>query len=365
MESALSAINKALSELAEKESPSELTKAEIPSISRSKPWLWLVGGFSLSLAVGGWAVSQGPAPIEEIATVSSSTTNMENVPPLPVVEVSQSPTNKTTPQLNDVVYTQRIEKPKVKVALSAAKSTPEVDDYVPRNEVSSTVEQPVLLASLSNNVTNSSNVEQEHSMRIEQVELTHQELAEKALARADKAMDANDMKTALSSFNEALRYQPTNLEARQKLAALYFGKGDTRKAYEILQAGISLDTNNQSLRLALSKLLVKADQPEAALSPLVHLPPAPSRDYLAMRAALAQKQKQNQIALESYQLLTQREPDNARWWLGLGIQQERALDFSAAIVAYQQALRKVGISNQSQAFIRDRLNILKQLENAQ
>ncbi len=97
----------------------------------------------------------------------------------------------------------------------------------------------------------------------------------------------------------------------------------------------------------------------------MHLPPAPSRDYLAMRAALAQKQKQNQIALESYQQLTQREPDNARWWLGLGIQQERALDFSAAIVAYQQALGKVGISNQSQAFIRDRLNILKQLENAQ
>ncbi len=84
-----------------------------------------------------------------------------------------------------------------------------------------------------------------------------------------------------------------------------------------------------------------------------------------MRAALAQKQKQNDIALESYQLLTQREPENARWWLGLAIQQERTLSFTSAIASYQQALGKVGISNQSQAFIRDRLNILKQLENAQ
>ncbi|MHC6800858.1 MSHA biogenesis protein MshN, partial [Vibrio antiquarius] len=41
------------------------------------------------------------------------------------------------------------------------------------------------------------------------------------------------------------------------------------------------------------------------------------------------------------------------------------LTFTAAINSYNQALGKVGISNQSQAFIRDRLSILKQLENAQ
>ncbi|MDW2150462.1 MSHA biogenesis protein MshN, partial [Vibrio sp. 378] len=199
----------------------------------------------------------------------------------------------------------------------------------------------------------------------EQVELSHRQLSLKAISRAEKAIDANDMETALSAYTEALRYEPSNIETRQKLAALYFGKGDTRKSYEILQEGINLDKDNQPLRLALSKLLVKANQPSAALSPLVHLPPMPSRDYLAMRAALAQKQKQNDIALESYQLLTQREPDNARWWLGLAIQQERALTFTAAINSYNEALGKVGISNQSQAFIRDRLTILKQLESAQ
>lgn len=361
----MSAINKALSELAEKESPSALTKAEIPSITRSKPWLWLVGGFSLSLAVGGWAVSQGPAPMEDITSSSNISMNTVSVETSPIMAVKHSPTSKVTPQLDNVVYTQRIEKPKVTVELPVTKSTPQADQFTAKAEVNRSVEQPMLLASVNQNVNSSPNVSQDSSMHIEQVELTHQQLAEKALARADKAMDANDMKTALSAFDEALRYQPTNLEARQKLAALYFGKGDTRKAYEILQSGIALDTNNQSLRLALSKLLMKADQAEAALSPLVHLPPAPNREYLAMRAALAQKQKQNEIALESYQLLTQREPENARWWLGLAIQQERALAFTPAIDSYKQALGKVGISNQSQAFIRDRLNILKQLESAQ
>ncbi|HCE2431317.1 tetratricopeptide repeat protein [Vibrio parahaemolyticus] len=358
----MSAINKALSELAEKTSPSELTRAEIPNVSRSKPWLWLVAGFLLSLAVGGWAVSQGPVPSDEItsfqpsATQPSDTTNADRL--------ASSPTNKMTPETSNVVYSKPVEKPQAVAALP----TPQPNEGVfgSRADADMSSDAPMLIAQVANAPSNTTtNLVEESSMRIEQVELSHRQLSLKAISRAEKAIDANDMETALSAYTEALRYEPSNIETRQKLAALYFGKGDTRKSYEILQEGINLDKDNQPLRLALSKLLVKANQPSAALSPLVHLPPMPSRDYLAMRAALAQKQKQNDIALESYQLLTQREPDNARWWLGLAIQQERALTFTAAINSYNEALGKVGISNQSQAFIRDRLTILKQLESAQ
>ncbi|MGR5133979.1 tetratricopeptide repeat protein [Vibrio alfacsensis] len=373
MESALSAINKALSELAEKESPSALIKAEVPCVSKSKPWLWLIGGFSLSLAVGGWAVSQGPSFAEQerisAPTLAVKAQQPVNVPVATSIKVSDSPTSKVTPELDKVVYTKRVEPPLPEVKVEDVHQKPLADKALHDTELRR-VTPPVLLAKVAAapsapSVSGLSTSVPASSMRIEQVELTPQQLTEKALVRADKAMDANDMKSALAAFNEALRYQPTNVEARQKLAALYFGKGDTREAYDILQAGINLDRNNQVLRLALSKLLVKAEQPEAALSPLVHLPPVPSRDYLAMRAALAQKQKQNEIALESYQLLTSREPENARWWLGLAIQQERALAFKSAIDSYQQALGKVGISNQSQAFIRDRLKLLQQLESAQ
>ncbi|HCM0829536.1 TPA: MSHA biogenesis protein MshN [Vibrio parahaemolyticus] len=355
----MSAINKALSELAEKTSPSELTRAEIPNVSRSKPWLWLVAGFSLSLAVGGWAVSQGPAPSDEITSFQPSATQ-----PLDTTNadrLASSPTNKMTPETSNVVYSKPVEKSQAVAALP----TPQPSEGS-RADADMSSDAPMLIAQVANAPSNTTtNLVEESSMRIEQVELSHRQLSLKAISRAEKAIDANDMETALSAYTEALRYEPSNIETRQKLAALYFGKGDTRKSYEILQEGINLDKDNQPLRLALSKLLVKANQPSAALSPLVHLPPIPSRDYLAMRAALAQKQKQNDIALESYQLLTQREPDNARWWLGLAIQQERALTFTAAINSYNEALGKVGISNQSQAFIRDRLTILKQLESAQ
>ncbi|HHF2873589.1 TPA: tetratricopeptide repeat protein [Vibrio diabolicus] len=364
----MSAINKALSELAEKTSPSELTRADIPNVSRSKPWLWLVAGFSLSLAVGGWAVSRGPIPSGELSSAQTETMPLSSVNASSITssERTHSPTSKMTPETAHVVYTKPVTQPAAQQL-----HMPEADRFTPRAEVNTVSEDTVLLAQVatmpndeqSNHVTRTT--ADNSSMRIEQVELTHRQLSLKAVSRAEKALDANDMQTALSAYAEALRYEPMNADTRQKLSALYFGKGDTRKAYEIIQEGINLDTNNQVLRLALSKLLVKANQPEAALSPLVHLPPMSSRDYLAMRAALAQKHKQNDIALESYQLLTQREPENARWWLGLAIQQERALTFTAAINSYNQALGKVGISNQSQAFIRDRLSILKQLENAQ
>ncbi|MGR4990682.1 tetratricopeptide repeat protein [Vibrio rotiferianus] len=337
MEPILSAINKALSELAEKEHKPELSRAEVPVVAKRKPWLWLIAGFSMSLAIGGWAVSQAPTPdnVNEVALAGADIVakKVANVD-------ASSPTTKTTPQLQQVVATKNIEVAHVRSNQSIA--------------------EPATLHSEPLEV-----VDEASSMYIEQVELSHQQLADKAMNRAGKAMDSNDMQEAMTAYAEALRYEPSNIEARQKLAALYFGKSDTRKAYEILQAGIKLDNDNQPLRLALSKLLVKANQPEAALSPLVFMPDNPTRDYLAMRAALAQKQKQTEFALESYQLLTQREPENARWWLGLAIQQERKVQIKAAVYSYQQALGKVGVSNQSQAFIRDRLSILKQLEGAE
>lgn len=238
---------------------------------------------------------------------------------------------------------------------------------VPKAEV----EQPIYVASVAKedskplpNDSKASGDSENSGIMIEQVELTSEQLSINAQGRAQKALDANDLAGALKGYNEALRYAPRNEDVRQKLAILYFGKGDTRKAYELYQSGIKLNNNSEKLRLGLSKLLVKADQSEAALSPLIHLPPNPTQDYLAMRAALSQKSQQEEIALESYQKLVEIDSDNARWWLGLAIQQERQLDFTAAKQSYQGALVRVGISSQSQSFVRDRLKIINALEES-
>ncbi|HFQ5304315.1 TPA: tetratricopeptide repeat protein [Vibrio vulnificus] len=349
----MSEINKALAELAsQKSQPAQLQRAELPKVTSVKPIVWIATGFGLSLAVGGWAITQS-APVSQNYSEPVTTTVVTVAE-----ETLRSPTQKTpsegaqsvTVSQPNIVTTARVEK-----ATSVAPSSVKPATAPSKSETTLVAKAPA--------AQNTPAVE--NSMLVEQVELTQEQLAEKAIGRAEKALDANNLQNALSAYSDALRHTPNNEVVRQKLAALYFGKGDSRKAYELLQAGIALNPEGETLRIALSKMLIKANQNEAALTPLVALYDDSGKEYLAMRAALAQKIKKDDIALESYQRLSQMDSENARWWLGLAIQQERALDFKSAQVSYQAALSKVGISNQSQRFIKDRLALLQNLESAQ
>lgn len=379
----MSVINNALSELAKKKSTTSIEAAVVPKVRSRSPLVWIAAGFTLSLAMGGWAISQGPSVDRSISTrdsqtqvaLSDSSVDVQNV----ATQAILPPTKKL---VTLELVNHSVEKAATVNSVQAKAVSFDVADthqatqrqtaLKPLNASKANkpaIPKPVYVASVAKN--NSTSIPSEHEgsdgsensgMLIEQVNLTHEQLSHNAQGRAQKALDANDLTGALKGYAEALRYTPQNEDVRQKLAILYFGKGDTRKAYELFQSGIKLNTNSEKLRLGLSKLLVKANQAEAALSPLVHLPPNPTQDYLAMRAALSQKSQQEEIALESYQKLVEINSDNARWWLGLAIQQERQLDLTAAKQSYQSALTRVGISSQSQNFVRDRLKIIDALE---
>ncbi|MGB2147848.1 MAG: tetratricopeptide repeat protein [Vibrio toranzoniae] len=384
----MSVINNALSELAKKKSTTSIEAAVVPKVRSRSPLVWIAAGFTLSLAMGGWAISQGPSVDRSISTrdsqiqvaLSDSSVDVQNT----ATQAILSPTKKlvTLDLVNhsaekaatvNSVQTKAVSFDVADTAQTTQHQTLQRQTALKPLNASKTnkpaIPKPVYVASVAKNNSTPISSEAEGSdsaensgMLIEQVNLTHEQLSKNAQGRAQKALDANDLTGALKGYAEALRYTPQNEDVRQKLAILYFGKGDTRKAYELFQSGIKLNTNSEKLRLGLSKLLVKANQAEAALSPLVHLPPNPTQDYLAMRAALSQKSQQEDIALESYQKLVEIDSDNARWWLGLAIQQERQLDLTAAKQSYQGALTRVGISSQSQSFVRDRLNILTVLE---
>ncbi|ARP39361.1 tetratricopeptide repeat protein [Vibrio syngnathi] len=380
----MSVINSALSELAKKKSATSIEAAVVPKVKTRSPLVWVVAGFTLSLAMGGWAISQGPTVDNSISTrdiqvsvIDSSEGNLEGSSEAAVTQPVSSPTKKlvTLDSANLSAYNTAILKSAQAKSDSVIVSTPLATKPQVNSKSQGTpkakVAKPMLVASVAkkdrapvSNQPETSGDSENSGMLIEQVELTPEQLSVNAQGRAQKALDANDLTGALKGYTEALRYTPRNEDVRQKLAILYFGKGDTRKAYELFQSGIKLNINSEKLRLGLSKLLVKANQAEAALSPLIHLPPSPTQDYLAMRAALSQKSQQEDIALESYQKLTEVDSENARWWLGLAIQQERQLDFTAAKQSYQGALVRVGISSQSQGFVRDRLKILNALEES-
>ncbi len=380
----MSVINNALSELANKNKTeaSPLTRAEIPPVRRSGKLAWALGGGALSLCLGGWAVSQ------QAELVASS---------VPVTQITQpvqaeSPTQKVAEQADITIYAEKNTSYVEKNTAYAEKTKAYAEEDTAPATVKPrrTVSEPVTLAraaaaesGLNGSQTDAqirteTQVQTEAQlqaaepvqtetavssgeMAIRQVKLTPEQLAQNAIQRAEKALDANKLNDAMDAYKSALRYQPDNDTVRQKLAALYYGKKDARNAVSLLQQGIKRNKDSQTLRLALSRLLLKEKQTEAALTPLVYLPQQPEADYLAMRAALAEQNKKGELALESYQLLVQMEEENARWWLGLAIQQERRLMYAEAKRAYENALSRVGVSNKTQTFIRDRLSLLEQL----
>ncbi|MEZ8194855.1 tetratricopeptide repeat protein [Vibrio cortegadensis] len=388
----MSAMNNALSELANKDQSlsAPIEKAQVNKVKSRSPIVWVALGFSLSLAVGGWAVSQQ----SDMIVTSENTVNLRDdsksgkesdirtLAEKKVADKKESDFTPVTPEktiqavtifepVNDVkkksvsvspqkpIHVAKINQPQSVKSQSAKVQL--VNSQIAERKSS----QPTR-AVKANESTKETNVKTAptSAMVVEQVELTPEALAQNALSRAKKSLDSNDMNGALSNYSEVLRYTPKNEVARQKLAALYYGKGDARKAYDILQYGIKLSPDSEDLRLGLSKLLIKEKQPDVALSPLIHLPPNPSIRYLAMRAALGQKSKQSEVTLESYQQLVGLDPENGRWWLGLAIQQERNMDFDSAFNSYQQALSLIGISKQSQNFVRDRMKVLRTIQES-
>ncbi len=365
----MSKMNRALADLARPAPHTANVKpAKVDELPSAHPWIWLLAGVAISLGIGSWAMSGNHSAVIPVQPNGHSAA-LVSAPS----ELLVSPTSKLAPGNSDALVLASLSQPPDSANVSAPQKRPVSDTLQDTVSVSDkSVKGSAVQAVATENSAKTSDAPAPQSqpardntrtsdMVIEQVSLTPEQLAEQALGMADKALDADDLNGALSGYNQVLRYDPRNESARQKLAALYYGKGDTRKAFDVLQEGIRLHPSGEILRLTLSKLLIKAKQQQAALSPLVYLPSQPSRDYLAMRAALAQKNKRSELALESYQQLTKLDTDNARWWLGLGIEQERMANLPQAVLAYQQALGKVGISVQSQDFIRGRLKAIERV----
>lgn len=354
----MSEVNQALSQLAKRRQSSlQDIKQVIGTDIKQKPrWIWAVGGFLFSLAVGSWAVSTPPQSthVEEISTV---------VTPKPTLI---SPTQHTTAAdvtvykhpVSSRTLTSRMEPTGASNMLPATPLPvePVVTPSPAQHQLPVTPkvdQQPNALKKRVSQVAKSDN------MSVKQVSLTPEQLAFKAKERAEKALDSNDYDEAIMAYQNALRYTPDDENIRKNLAALYYGKEELRRAYQLLQEGIQRNPRSPDLRLALAQLLVQEKQITAAVTPLKPMLQQASVEYLSFRAALATKNHLNRMALESYQQLVILQPNNARWWLGLGIQQERANQVELAKNAYEQALTHVGISSSSIAFVQERLQVLE------
>lgn len=180
-----------------------------------------------------------------------------------------------------------------------------------------------------------------------------------------KAYNFGMFEEAQKSFNLALTTSPKNEQARKQLAALYFGQNSSQQALRVLSEGIMLSPENLEWRELMAKILVQENRFEEVLSLMPdHLDAkalAEKRaDYLILKGTAAQTINSSTQAVSAFSAMTSLQPENAKWWLALGVNYDVLNNASLALSSYSKALAIGGLSSASAQYASSRLNDLKE-----
>lgn len=176
-------------------------------------------------------------------------------------------------------------------------------------------------------------------LKIEQVDLSEPELAALAERKATTAMAKGDMREAQDNYYQVLAHDPHNQGAREQLAALLYGEGRLNEANQVLEEGLRLEPQQADFRLLLARVAISAGDRQKALDWLTGYQPELSAnlDYYATWAGLTQELGQHAQAADLYVRLLRQQPDQGRWWLGLGVAEDGQGHRQQALDAYRNA----------------------------
>lgn len=178
--------------------------------------------------------------------------------------------------------------------------------------------------------------------------------------RIAESLNNNNFDIAQPLLNELLASEPSNIKARKKLASLLFAQGQYAQSKQLLLNGVELHPSQSDLRLMLARLYAVQKEPSKAMDILSAIQPNTDNqsEYLAYRAALAQQLKQTKLAKSDYQTLTDIEPTNAKWWLGLAIARDQLGEKNKAAQAYSKASSLDQLEGSVAEFIQQRISVL-------
>ena len=179
-------------------------------------------------------------------------------------------------------------------------------------------------------------------------------------AKAFIASQENDEASVVKILHEILSIAPQEIKIRKQLAALLFSKSQLADAKDVLTIGIEQAPTDSSMRLMLSRIFYRLGDLEEAFTVLAEHPYSglANDELVSFRAALAEKTGNYGIAQEDYMLLVQRNPNDAKWWLGLGVSQDKQKLSEQAISSYQQAQSLNQLPQQVDIFVAQRIQLL-------
>ncbi|WP_028111445.1 hypothetical protein [Ferrimonas kyonanensis] len=182
--------------------------------------------------------------------------------------------------------------------------------------------------------------------------LTSEQQAQQFLAQAQQRQGGTDL------LKQALALDPQLHEARVLLAERQAATDLGTALVTLAKASQAYPLHSEYPLLA-AELSQQAGQDEQAKLWLGQLAQKPlTSELLARRAAVAQGLSMLTMAVSDYQALTQAQPEQGRWWLGLAYSLDRMGQYSKALPAYQQAARTNTLSTSARQYIDQRLKQL-------
>lgn len=333
----MSVINQVLKDLDKRQQaePGSRVRSHYQS-DRERAWGWvsaLAAGIVLSALLTWWVVAYALTP---------SATDAGAEPMTPEVMV---PSNNTIDTTATELPTPA--EPASRPVQTVTVSEPEQAELMPDSEV----EQP------TETTNNQQQGEQSRGdMRVERVERSASELAAQRLDQAINAMESGQGRKAETLLEEALVLQPDFIDARQQLAAYYYGRGFSGEALRILRDGLAHTPSNIRLLTLSARIYEETGRADDALRMLNRVPTLlpEHNDIVVLRAALANELGQYPSAAEDYRELLTINPNQGIWWLGLALAEEGQGDLAAARLAYQRAAEDTRLDKASRDFARSR-----------
>ncbi len=197
-------------------------------------------------------------------------------------------------------------------------------------------------------------------MRVAQRPPSAAQQVQASLAAGREALGDGDDAGAQRHFERALALSPANAAARELLVAMQLRRGDLDAAIANLEQALALEPSRARFARPLARLLAERGDLARALAALRGALAEGRTDarFLALLAALEQRAEQYEPAASHYVQALALEPQNATWWLGLGVSLEAAGRGAEALAAFREARRLGDLPAELRRFLGERIAAL-------
>lgn len=191
--------------------------------------------------------------------------------------------------------------------------------------------------------------------------LSSNEKAESEYLRAVDMLQKGRMPDAEKYLKLALKADESHAQARELLAGVMLQQGHWREAQQLLEQGIDMVPAHYPFAQLLARVYVEhgADQKALAVMEASQRAGAESPEYLAFLAALYQRAGKHAEAVKTYSEAVTLNPQEGRWWLGMGISLEAVQDWNTAGNAYQRAIESGVLEEKLLTYARQRLAAIR------